>query len=62
MLIIQVGLRAGVVAPQPSMDIVKIAKPSTFNGKARQVSGFLTVCKLYIRMKIRGVLVEEQIQ
>ena len=65
MLVVQVGLgvgEVGVVVSQPNISTVKIAKPSTFNGKARQVLGFLTAYKLYIRMKMRGVTVEKQIQ
>ena len=42
--------------------IIKVAKPQTFNGEARQVSGFLIVYKLYIRMRIREVIVEKQVQ
>jgi len=33
-----------------------------FNGTTLKVSGFVSVCKLYIRMKMREVAVEEQIQ
>ena len=39
-----------------------MAKPSIFDGTLSKVSGFIIAYKLYIRMKIRGVAVEEQIQ
>ena len=39
---------------------IEVAKPQIFNGEARDVLGFLTVCKLYIR--IRETAVEEQVQ
>jgi len=43
----------------PSMEV---AKPAIFNGEAGKVGGFITVCRLYLRMKMRGTLVEEQVQ
>ena len=39
-----------------------MARLQIFNGSSKKVSGFMTVCKLYIRMKMREVVVEEQIQ
>jgi len=33
-----------------------------FDRSSRKVSGFVIACKLYIRIKMRGVAVEEQIQ
>jgi len=43
----------------PSMEVAKLA---IFNGEAGRVGGFITACRLYIRMKLRGNTVEEQIQ
>jgi len=40
---------------------VEVAKPQTFNRKVSKVLGFLIVCKLYIRMRIRETAVEKQI-
>ena len=33
-----------------------------FDGTSSKVSGFITTCKLYIKMKMRKVAVKEQIQ
>jgi len=38
---------------------MKIAKPQVFDGTLSKVSGFVTTCKLYIRMRMREVAVEE---
>jgi len=41
---------------------VEIAKPQIFDGTSTKVGGFILVCKLYIRMKMRGESVEGQVQ
>jgi len=41
----------------PQMEVVK---PAIFNGEAGRVGGF--VIRLYLRMKMRKVTVEEQVQ
>ena len=41
---------------------MEVAKPAIFNGEVGKVGGFITACRLYIRMKLRGMLVEEQVQ
>ena len=40
----------------------EVAKPQKFDGNSRRILGFITVYKLYIRMKMRKVAVEKQIQ
>jgi len=40
----------------------KVAKSQMFDKSSEKVSGFMTVYKLYIRMKMRGVAVRKQIQ
>ena len=54
---------AEVVVSKPNIGLnIEVAKPQTFNGETEKVLGFLMACRLYIRMRIRKAVVEEQIQ
>ena len=41
---------------------IEMVNPPMFNGEASRGGGFITVCRLYLRMRMRGATVEEQIQ
>ena len=40
---------------------VEVATPAIFNGETGKVGGFVTACRLYLRMKMREATVEEQV-
>ena len=56
-LTVQVEGSAGRVAAG-----TKVARPQTFDRTSSKVSGFVAACKLYIKIKMREVAVEKQIQ
>ena len=39
----------------------EVVKPKIFDGTAARIAGFITACKLYIRMKMKGEPVEGQV-
>jgi len=41
---------------------MEVAKLTIFNGEAGKVGGFIMACRLFVRMKMRGNTVEEQVQ
>jgi len=50
--------KKGAIAAM-STDVTRL---QVFDKTLSKVSRFVTACRLYIRMKIRGIAVEEQIQ
>ena len=38
---------------------IEVAKLAIFNGEVGKVGGFITACRLFLRMKLRGAIVEE---
>ena len=41
---------------------MEVAKPAIFSGEAGKVGGFITACRLYVKMRLRGNMTEEQVQ
>ena len=41
---------------------IEVAKLAIFNGESGKVGGFITAYRLFLRMKLRGATVEEQVQ
>ena len=41
---------------------IEVAKPAIFSGEAGRIGEFITACRLYIKMRLRGNMVEEQVQ
>jgi len=42
----------------PHMEVAKLA---IFNGEVGKVGGFITACRLFLRMKLSEAMVEEQV-
>jgi len=63
LLTAQEGARTGGEAMGSNMGShMEVAKPAIFNGEAGKVGGFITACRLFLRMKLREAMVEEQMQ
>jgi len=58
----QVGGTAGRGVGGGASVATEVAKPQTFDGTPLKVSGFVGVCKLYIKMRLRESSIEEQVQ
>ena len=41
---------------------MEVVKPPIFNREARRVGRFIIAYRLYLRMRMRGAIVEKQIQ
>ena len=59
----EVEVGVAVVVPQSNTGSnIEVAKLQIIHRAINKVLGFLTACKLFIRMKMRETTVEEQIQ
>ena len=63
LLVAQGGAGAGGEAGGSNMGShMEVAKPAIFNREAEKIGGFIMTCRLFVRMKMRGNTVEEQVQ
>ena len=62
LLAAQAGGAGGAATGSNTGSHMEVAKPAIFSGEAGKVGGFITVYRLYIKMKLRGNTVEEQVQ
>ena len=67
MIAIQVQIQAllvvtGVIEKLNTRSNMKMAKPLIFNREVEKIGGFITVYRLYLRIKMREVTTKEQIQ
>ena len=62
-LIAQVGRRTRTEGVGGGAAVsIEVAKSQVFDGTISKVSGFMTACKLYVKIKLREATLEEQIQ
>ena len=62
LLAAQGGVGAGEARTGPNTGShMEVAKPAISNGEAGKVGGFIMVYRLYLKMKMRGTSVEEQV-
>jgi len=54
--------RRGEVGGSNMGSQMEVAKPAIFNGEAEKMGGFITACRLFLRIKMRENSVKEQVQ
>jgi len=52
----------GVIEEPNTRFNIEVVKLPVLNGEVEKVGGFIIVCRLYLRMKIRGIILEIPIQ
>ena len=63
LLAAQGGVGAGGATTGSNMGShMEVAKPAIFSREAGRVGGFIMACRLYIKMRLKGNTVEEQVQ
>jgi len=63
LIVVEAAVEAGEAMEESNIrSNIKVVKPPIFNRKAEKVGGFITACRLYLRIKLRETIVEEQIQ
>ena len=62
LLAAQGGAGQGAATGSNTGPQIEVAKPAIFSGETGKVGGFITACRLFVRMKLRGTSVEEQVQ
>ena len=62
LLAAQGGAGQGAATGSNTKPQIEVAKPAIFSGETGKVGGFITACRLFVRMKLRGTSVEEQVQ
>ena len=58
----EVGGREAIPRKVGKGEGVEVAKPQIFDGMTSKIAGFISACKLYIRMRMREEPVEGQVQ
>ena len=61
LLAAQGGAGQGAATGSNAGPQMEVAKPAIFSGEVGKVGGFITAYRLFVRIKLRGTSVEEQV-